>query len=293
MSNTRKYDPDLEMMLAGLNPYVNPHDFHPDISKNSNQSVLENASNQIPSKPSKHQHFSELDNDLNGVDDYTLFQSGEVKINPSDLYTLPGEIGKFIGTQQKFRSAYAIDGEAGAGKSELVMQMANGFASINKTVAYFDLEKGGLESKDTIESRNRNVESRNNTSIKFAGYAPNGISTILKHKDSFDVIIIDSWQKLGERTADLFDSLRQNFPDKIWIVIFQQTTTGRAKGGTGSTFDAPVVIKVFRPNKSTHLTNYCVLEKNRGNDTAKVYSQIQKKVFSDYQSFEDQVLNQP
>ena len=83
------------------------------------------------------------------------------------------------------------------------------------------------------------------------------------YADRFDVVVIDSWQKMGLPNTD-FDRLRQEHPKTIWVVIFQLNAEGGMRNGVAAEFDAPVVLKAISKDASG-TENYIVAEKNRGN----------------------------
>jgi hypothetical protein len=68
------------------------------------------------------------------------------------------------------------------------------------------------------------------------GEAPDGLKTIKQFANSFDVVVVDSWQKLNIPNTR-FDELRQEFPNTIFIIIFQQNGTGGTRGGVTVDYD--------------------------------------------------------
>jgi len=133
-----------------------------------------------------------------------------------------------------------------------------------------------MQSKDTEQSINRNISLKNQDYLAVAGEAPNGIDTIKQYADKFDVVVIDSFQKLNIH-AKRFDELRLEHPNTIWIVIFQQNAEGGTSGGSASTYDTPIKIKVHRVDH-TFVNNYAEIEKNRGNSIGQKYNISQRKV---------------
>ncbi len=199
-------------------------------------------------------------------------------VKSADTFQLPGELGKFIQDIQPYKYAIVITGDPHAGKTEFVTQLADAFATVGKEVGHFSLEQGGLESKDTRAAVDRNIAGENLTRIKITGEAKNGIATLKQYANKFQVIIVDSWQKLGI-PATQFDSLRQQYPNTIWIIIFQQTSDGRTRGGTSANYDSPVVLKVHRVDH-TFKNNYVEMIKNRGNDLGFKYMIKDKQTIS-------------
>jgi len=179
------------------------------------------------------------------------------------LFTLPGELGKLLGRIQPFKYAIVLTGDPHAGKTEVVTQLIDAFAGIGKQVGVYMLEQGGMESKDTSEAIDRNVSAANQKNMFVTGEAPKGLDTIKEQSKLFDVIVIDSWQKLGVPSTR-FDELRHEFPDKIFITIFQQNGKGGTRGGVAADYDAPVQLKVHKVDE-TFTNNYVEVKKNRGN----------------------------
>jgi hypothetical protein len=95
------------------------------------------------------------------------------------------------------------------------------------------------------------------------GEAPNGFDTVKQAAKAFDVVAIDSWQKL-DILNQRFDELRNEYPNTIFIVIFQQNGEGGTRGGVTADYDAPVAIKVHRVD-ADYKNNYAEMVKNRGN----------------------------
>ena len=84
------------------------------------------------------------------------------------------------------------------------------------------------------------------------------------------MIIIDSWNKLNVHSSQ-FDKLRKDFPDTIFIVIFQRTTQGTIRGGTAPLFDAGINLEVVKVDDSFK-NNYAVATKNRYGETGLQYN---------------------
>ncbi|MFN3874253.1 MAG: hypothetical protein ACK4R9_14750, partial [Ignavibacterium sp.] len=141
-----------------------------------------------------------------------------------DVFRLPGEMGKFLQDLQPYKCAIAISGDPHAGKTEFVTQLIDSFCSIKKKVGFYSLEQGGMESKDTEAAIDRNV-SKNNQEYLFVTGIVDGLPGIKHECKDFDVIVIDSWQELKEPST-AFNSLRNEYPEKIWVIIFQQNSAG-------------------------------------------------------------------
>jgi antirestriction protein ArdC len=208
------------------------------------------------------------------------FMSADQAPAQVDTFTIPNEIGKFIGTIQPFKYEIVIAGETHSGKSEVSKQIADAFAEAGKKVGYIDWEHGGLESIHTKQSFERNVTPANRAKIKISGSVAKTLDAVKALAKHFDVIILDSGTKLNEQTNAWIDTLREEYPQTIWVIVMQQNTKGGTRGGTSAEFDAPVVIKTYRPDQSDHAKNYAVMEKNRGNKTGDQYLISSKRIRS-------------
>jgi len=207
----------------------------------------------------------------------SLFIRGDqrTKVDAPGTFSISGEIGKFIQKINPSRYAIVLTGDFSSGKTQVLAQLIDAFADANKKIGWFSLEQGGLESKDTTDTIDRNIKPVNQKKFSITGDAPDGMATIKEYAKVFDVIAIDSWQKLNI-PATKFDELRKEFPNTIWIVIFQQNADGGVKGGSAPGFDANVVIKVHKIDH-TFINNYAELVKNRGNLLDLKYMVAQKK----------------
>jgi hypothetical protein len=101
------------------------------------------------------------------------------------------------------------------------------------------------------------------------------------------VIALDSGSKLEEVTNAWIDELREEYPDTVWIIMFQQNTKGGTRGGTSAEFDAPVVLKTYRPDQRDFKKNYAHVFKNRGNKTGQYYLIASKQIVDEEPKKED------
>lgn len=214
----------------------------------------------------------------NGQPDSLFVRADQAPPQPEDVFTLPGPIGKLLGKLQRYKLAIALHGDYHGGKSEFSMQLIDAFADRGMRVGLFDLEQGGLYSKDTLTSIKRNIKPGNRSRLAVAAEAPGGLDEIKRYADKFDVIVIDSWQKLGFITNEKFDELRKEYPNTIWVVIFQQNAAGEVRGGAAANYDAPVVLRAVRADRYDFSRNYIEVKKNRGNPTDRWYMIAAKRV---------------
>lgn len=198
------------------------------------------------------------------------------KQKAEDTFRLKGEMGKFLQELQRFRLAIVLTGDTHAGKSEFLYQLLDAFLVEGFTCGSFDLEHGGLTSKDTRASIDRNIPAKRQGNLHVAGEAPRGIDTIKEYASKLDVVAVDSWQKL-DIPNKRFDELRQEYPKTIFVIIFQQNGTGGTRGGVTADFDAPIAIKVHKVD-DTFKNNYAELIKNRGNGIGLKYNIAGRKL---------------
>jgi hypothetical protein len=197
-------------------------------------------------------------------DNFTPIQSvGTQHTNKKQGYALQDQIGEFIGFIEPYKYAIVVDGESFAGKSRFLFMLANAFAKKDKKLGFYSLEMG--DQGQVIQNyRDSYITASNQKNVAITSTAKDNLQTIKDQAQFFDVIIIDSWQKLGEHTSIRFDELRHEYPEKVWIVVFQQNAEGGTKGGSSSGYDAPVHIKVKAPDgRFDYTNNYAQIYKNR------------------------------
>lgn len=199
-------------------------------------------------------------------------------VKSPDVFRLPGEIGKFVQDIQPYKYSIVLTGDPHAGKTEFATQLMDSFASAGKEVGAFFLEQGGLESKDTRAAVDRNISPENQKRVSITGEAPEGLKTLKKFAGKFDVVFVDSWQKLGVPPTQ-FDTLRHEHPKTMWVIIFQQNAEGGTRGGVYADYDSPVHFKVHKVDH-TFKNNYVEAKKNRGNNLGYKYMIKDKKTKS-------------
>lgn len=154
--------------------------------------------------------------------------------------TFPGALGQFIGQLDRYKTAFALTGDPGAGKSYFVCALARLFEQQGLKVAFFQLEMGRGE----IFSRMcRHYQLTNRVKISDSAT----LEDVHQVAARFDCIIIDSFTKLSDQQQD-FDALVQRFPKVIFVAIFQKTAQGTIRGGSRIAFDSAAVINVTKQN---------------------------------------------
>jgi hypothetical protein len=75
-----------------------------------------------------------------------------------------------------------------------------------------------------------------------------------------------------------FDNLRNDFPNTVWIVLFQRTSGNKIRGGTKPLYDAGINIDVVKADES-FVNNYAITTKNRYGQSYK-YNISSKKIIN-------------
>lgn len=222
----------------------------------------------------------ELFPDLKGASGLGFVSADKQPDATVGTFRLPGTIGQLLGELQRYKLEIVIAGETHSSKSELGKQIADAFCSLGDDVAWVDWEQGGLKSKDTRESIARNVKAENLKRFHVSSEVPRNLAAIKSLAKDFKVVALDSGTKLKEMTNAWIDELREQHPNTVWIILMQQNSKGVARGGPAAEFDAPLVLKTYRPDESDYAKNYAYVFKNRGNKTGQYYSISGKKILA-------------
>lgn len=124
----------------------------------------------------------------------------------------------------------------------------------------------------------RYISKANRKRIQLTGEAREGIATIREHARHFDVVIIDSWNKLDADSKE-FDRLRKDFPDTMWVVIFQRTTQGTIRGGTAPLYDAGINLEAVKSAEGFE-HNFVQATKNRYGETFLPFSMASQSLLN-------------
>lgn len=197
------------------------------------------------------------------------------KEEPKDVFVLPGQIGKFLQKIQPHKALILIKGTKHTSKSQIAMQIANGFGEKGDAVAYIDYEQGGVESKDTIDSINRNTSLKGRENIAVIGFLEFPLKELKELCKYCSIIIADSVTDL-RISADQLNDLRVMYPKVIWCFISQVKENGEMYGGHKMAHNPTMIIECH-PSENPAL-RYATLEKNRGNDLNLMYSIYHKKL---------------
>lgn len=162
----------------------------------------------------------------------------------SEFFKIPGAVGEFLQqVEKKPRHSVVItmDGQQGAGKTTTLYRFIDSFASTKKPCVFFSLE----EHPESHLARNKAQEYINPKNAPYIDAVDEVKSKeeLYKIVNNYDFIFIDSWQKLIRAIGNikLDEDLRMKFDGKVFVIIFQQTTTGRTKGGADIVFDGDII----------------------------------------------------
>lgn len=219
---------------------------------------------QVPIMPQIPQMPTDNMADLGFISDFNALQKGET-------FRLPGALGEFLGEYDRHCYSIALRGEKGAGKSRLVYQLMNAFASQGLNVAFLTLEMS-YNSSISIGYRDEYIQPENIARIKPTEKAMT-FDELDKVCKQFDVVVIDSWTKLKGMNQTDFDRLQKLNPRTIIVAIFQSTTGGVSRGGNMPEYDAGTVIQV---NKG----GFAECEKNRYAPCDKIFSVFDKMLIA-------------
>ena len=127
-----------------------------------------------------------------------------------EFYNVPGETGKFLQrVERKPKGSVAITLSApkGAGKTTLMYQMMNDFAAGKNPCLFVSLEEDP-ESVLAEDKRNKYIDEANRPYIDEVGEI-NSKQELYDLIEQYDVVFIDSWQKLIRLFKILFDEGRR------------------------------------------------------------------------------------
>jgi hypothetical protein len=177
-----------------------------------------------------------------------------------DSFTLPSQLGTFLGQLERYRLAIALTGDSGAGKTTFSFQLAKLFLDNSFSVKFFSLEMG-------ICGRVKKMVNDYGC-IKMNIEGTGKIADVKRAANEFDVVIVDSYGKLGAK-ADDFDKLRNAYPNTIFILIFQKTNNGTIRGGSSIKFDSAMTIDVQFNDREER---QALMEKSRYGTQSWIYS---------------------
>jgi hypothetical protein len=202
-----------------------------------------------------------------------MFSGANDVVEPTGpVLRVHGDLGKILGNITRTRCSITLYGPEGSGKSQLLYDIMDAFARLPeiRNIAYFTLEMA-KNSAAAIDYRKRYFSKAANAKVMIADRLDDGFNSIKKAASLCDVVVIDSWKKTGAEQTD-YDLLRREFPETIFITIFQLTTQKSTRGGKEAVYDSDINLKVEKVDNSFY-NNYMECEKNRfGGETGVPYN---------------------
>lgn len=206
---------------------------------------------------------------------YRLQNKGNIK---HEYYNIEDkEISSFLGKiekKQKESVAITLTGGQGSMKTRMCFRIMNAFAQ-NYKVGHASIEEHP-ESKLYEDKIHQYLNEKAMNNI----HAPeiDGIADIHKLCRENDVIVIDSFSKLQEmqKGCELDKDFRKAYDGKLFIIIYQQTTDGKMRGGSKSQFDGDII--AFIEKAPDYKDNYVYFDKNRYQD--KNLKELKYNIFS-------------
>lgn len=187
----------------------------------------------------------------------------ERKNRVQEYYTISDTaIASFLGKierKQKESVVITLTGGQGSMKTRCAFRFMNAFAQ-NYKVGHASIE----EHPESTLYWNKVNDYINNVALNNIENPEIGSSTDLDQViRNNDVIIIDSFAKMQEleKGFEVDKDLRKKYDGKLFIVIFQQTSDGKMRGGTKSQYDADIVL--FTEKFDDYKQNFVYADKNR------------------------------
>lgn len=170
-------------------------------------------------------------------------------ISNKNVLTAKFEVADFDGAflasfgRPELRGVWIIYGGSGCGKTTFVMQVCK-YLTRFRRVAYNSLEQGLSLSLQKAWERVGMAEVGNRI-ILLNKEQLKELRTRLKKKQSPDVIVIDSVHYLRRFNMDQYQTLRDEFPDKLFIFISHEKA-GQPKGMMAQNirYDSEIKIRV-------------------------------------------------
>lgn len=189
---------------------------------------------------------------------------GSASASGGQFYEVDGQTGAFLQRVERKpvgSVVITLDGEQGAGKTTALYKFMNDFASPGNQCLFISGEEHP-ESSLAIDKANQYLSDKSRQCIDTVAEVES-LEELYKMIAPYDIIFIDSWQKLIRMVGPLRldEDLRKKIHGKVFVIIFQQTTTGRTKGGAEIVFDGDIIIKMVKEARFSD--NYAYFDKNR------------------------------
>ena len=191
----------------------------------------------------------------------------ELRKNTKEVkyFSLNGELSKFLGKierKPKHSVVITLDAPPGSGKTRVLFQALDMCADAGLHSVFASLEEhpesGLFQEKEELYIKPQNIDY-----ITPIDDLPPTYKEFLDTIKNFDVIAIDSWNKVFEnyKGIDFDNDLRKALDGKIIITIFQRTQNGQMRGGSRAAFDGDIILEVNA--KPSFKDSYVVARKNR------------------------------
>ena len=185
---------------------------------------------------------------------------------PINYFALNGTIAKFLGNlEKKHKESLSINisGPAGSMKTRFSFQFVDELLTDGLTVGFASLEEH-YQSALFRNKEDQYIKPQNLDRFYPFSDLPDTFEQFVAIVNQCDAFFTDSWQKLVEKYGNInYDSqFRKAIDGKILFTIFQETTDGKTRGGSKTTFDGDIILKVdVTPEDYTN--NYVYAQKNR------------------------------
>ena len=215
----------------------------------------------------------------------------------TEFYKMPDpEILKFLDRVEiKPRESVVITiaGEKGSSKTHGIFKWINAFAQ-NYNVGHASLEED--PASYLYEQKAKQYFNQRTMASVEAPYITN-IDQLDELIQNNDIIFIDSFAKLQEmvRGFGIDKDLRKKYDGKLFVVIFQQTSDGKMRGGSKSEYDGDIIL--YTEKHSDFKENYMWTDKNRYTqkpiDGLRYYIYTGKTVYADELENNQEENNEP
>jgi len=180
-------------------------------------------------------------------------------------FKLSGPMAEFLGRiekKPKHSVVITLDAPPGSGKTRSVFQALDMFANAGLYSLFASLEEHPQSSLFTSKA-DQYIKPNNEQLVDTIGDLPETYDEFLKLMNQYDVIAVDSWNKVYEkyRGIDFDNDLRKAMDGKIIIAIFQRTQDGKMRGGSNAAFDGDIIVQVVA--KPSFKDSYLQARKNR------------------------------
>jgi len=190
--------------------------------------------------------------------------AGDVQKMKFPLISVPGGIGEWLGGIDRNGLAITVRGEKGSGKSHLMYQFAEAFQAMGWKGAVFTLEEGiGA----TTQQKVAQYKLTNAVKLIEEPY----LEEIRAAARRYDFVLIDSWGKTDGSMKD-FDRLRKDFPQTVFVVIFQENQAGKVRGGSSFEYDAVITIETEKDEEDKKVLDRIALITKSRYDSKHIYS---------------------